>query len=220
MATILPTGQKMAHIQLIVNWFESHRILSPILTAAAEYKLASKCRYLDSSIVVGPKQLADRYAVDEITIARSRQRTFVNSVKVAAQLVSIDDPKGFDFKMAILREIMPQQVTAILRLTEQLIANWRVAIAFESKLDETAPMLHQLLEEDRGRILTRVVELMFASNEPWKRLGEAEDIANGILRQSFGKQYESLISNVSSGEIARLIGECPIGWEAPTIRNA
>lgn len=222
MTTILPTGQRIEHVELIVNWFESHRVLNPISTAVTEYKLASECRYVDpnaSVIVVGPKELANRYAVDEVVIVRSRQRLFVKSVKEAAQVITIDNPKDFDFKMAVLRQIRPDQLDAIQALTEELRASWRMAIAFESKLDETLPMLHRILEEDRARILTRVAALMLASNQPWTQLLQAGTIAQKILAQSFERQFGELILDVSSGEIARLIGECPIGWEAPTVQH-
>jgi hypothetical protein len=223
MATILPTGQKIEHIELIVNWFESHRVLNPISTAVTECKLASECRYVNSGasvIVVGPKELANRYAVDELTIVRSRQRQFFKSVKEAAQAITIDNPKDFDFKMNVLRQIKPDKISAIESLTEKLRANWRMAIAFESKLDETLPPLHRILEEDRARILTRVATLMLASDQPWTQLLQAETIAHEILGKSFERQFGELIHDVSFGEIARLIGECPIGWEAPNIQHA
>ncbi len=222
MATILPSGQKIEHVQLTVNWFESHRVLNPILTAVAEYKLASECRYVNqnaSVIIVGPTELANQYEVDEITIVRSRQRVFAMSVKEAAQSVTLDNPKDFDSKMAILREIRPDQLDAIQALTEELKTNWRMAIAFESKLDETLPPLHRVLEDDRGRILTRVAALMLASNQPWTQLRQAGTIAQEILAADFERQFGTLILDVSSGEIARLIGECPIGWEAPKVEN-
>jgi hypothetical protein len=220
MATILPSTQKIEHIELIVNWFESHRVLNPLSTAVSNYKSVSACRYVDSSasvIVVGPKDLANRYAVDEMTIARSRQRVFVDSVKEAAGAVTIQDPKDFDSKMFILRQIRPDQLDAIKALSEKFLANWRMAIAFESKLDATMPPLHQILEEDRARILTRVAELMIASDQPWTQLGKAGTIAQEILARSFERQFGGLIVDVSSGEIARLIGECPIGWKAPEV---
>ena len=46
-ATILPGGRKIKHVELIVNWFGSHRILSRILTAAGHYAEASECRYIE-----------------------------------------------------------------------------------------------------------------------------------------------------------------------------
>jgi len=217
MATILPDGQKIEHIELIVNWFESHRVLNPILTAVSDYKLASECRYVDpnaSVVVVGPKDLANRYPVDEITIMRAHQRVFIKSVKEAAEVVTIDNPKDFDSKMALLREMKPDQIPAIQALADQFRAHWRMAIAFDSELDETVPMLHRTLEESRSRILTRVAELMLASSEPWTQLPQAGNIARDILAQGFGSQFGELIPEVASGEIARLIGECPIGWKA------
>ena len=222
MKTILPDGQKLEHIELVANWFESHRVLNPILTALTEYKAASQCRYVDqnaSAIIVGPKELANRFAVDEITIIRARQRVFINAVKVAAQAVTINDPRDFDSKMTTLRQIRPDRISAIHSLAEQLRANWRMAIAFDKQLDETLPMLHKTLEENRSRVLTKVAALMLASSEPWTQLGQAAQIAEEILKEAFGKQFGELVYDVSSGEIARLIGECPIGWEAPRVQH-
>jgi hypothetical protein len=58
---------------------------------------------------------------------------------------------------------------------------------------------------------------MLASSEPWTQLLQAVTISDEILVKSFGSQFGELILDVSSGEIARLIGDCPIGWEAPSI---
>ena len=222
MATILPTGQKIKHIELIVNWFESHRVLNPILTAVAEYKSVSECTYVDrdaSVIVVGPKDLANRYAVDEVTILRARQRVVIKKVQQAAQVIELEEAKDFDYKMTVLREIRPDQLTTIQSLIEQFRASWRMALAFERELDETVPTLHHALEDDRDRIHTRVVQLMLASNEPWTQLARATEVAKEILDQDFRKLYGPLVYDVSSGEIARLIGECSIGWERPSISN-
>jgi len=218
MATILPSGQKIEHIQLISSWFESHRVLNPILTAANEYRIASKCRYVECNttvIIVGPKDLANRYAVDEITILRAEQRVFIRSVKDAAKVIEIRNLGDFDSKMAVLLEIRPDQTVGIAALTEELRSNWCMAIAFDNKLDAIAPMLHEALEQIRRDILTKVVGLMLSSNQPWTELGHAQEIAERIVRQSFGKLYAELVPEVSSGETARLLGECPIGWETP-----
>ncbi len=221
MATILPDGQKLEHVELIVNWFESHRVLNPILTAVNEYKTLSECRYVDSLasvVVVGPTELANRYAVDEIIIMRARQRIFIQSIQQAAQVVSIDDASTFDSKMAVLRQIRPDQIPAIEALADRLRANWRMSIAFDKHLDETAPTLHRVLEESRSRILERVAGLMLASTEPWTQLPQAGEVAREIL-QGFTSQFGELIQDVSSGEVARLIGDCPIGWSAPAISH-
>jgi hypothetical protein len=61
--SILPDGTTIKHITLIVNWFDSHRILGPINTAVGKYRAASVCKHVDkgaSVVVWGPKQLASR----------------------------------------------------------------------------------------------------------------------------------------------------------------
>ena len=45
MPTILPSGQKLAHIELLVNWFESHRIIGP-MTLPSE-RVALSCWFWD-----------------------------------------------------------------------------------------------------------------------------------------------------------------------------
>jgi hypothetical protein len=218
MATILPDGRRIKQIELVVNWFESHRVLNPILSAAAEYENASKCRYVAENatvIVVGPKDLANRYAVDEVTIARARQRIFIQKVQLKAENVTLGSTEKFDLKMVTLKEINPGQGEQIDRLWRELQAAWRMALAFEQELDETLPNLHRDLEANRGRILKRVLMLMAGSTKPWAELGQATQIARDILQKDFEKLYGMLIEDVSSGEIARLIGECPVGWEKP-----
>ena len=217
MAFILPKGQKITGIELIVNWFESHRIIGPILTALEEYKLASECQYVDvaaNAVILGPRNLADRYAVDEFALRRAGHRTFVRSVQEAAQLVSIGDSGSFETKMETLEALRPDQLPAIKALTATLRRNWRMSIAFDAKLDETVPTLHQTLEECRPRILETVVSLMISTNEPWTKLPESKLAARDILAGAFENRFDELLGDVASGEIARLIGECPVGWKA------
>ena len=221
MATILPDGKKLNHIELIVNWFESHRILNPILSAFAQYKAASQLKYVDANaslIVVGPRDLANRYAIDADTMIRAQQRRAIHRVQQAAKAFTIDDPRDFQFKMDLLREIRPDKHLAIEKLTEEFRTNWRMSLAFESELNDTLPDLHRTLEDDRRRILRKVSELMLETDQPWRVLGKASQIAEETLKKDFGHMYGPLITDVSSGEIARLIGECPVGWDKPTTK--
>jgi hypothetical protein len=108
LVTILPKGTKIKHITLICNWFNSHQVLGPILTAVQEYLKASQCRYVDGKVtvvVVGPKQLAMQYAVDEQTIARVRHRTLVKNVEKKAKEKTLAGTQKFDKKIAALRQI-------------------------------------------------------------------------------------------------------------------
>jgi hypothetical protein len=218
MASILPKGRRIKEIQLLVNWFESHRILSPILSLAEEYQHASKCRYVSEGadvIVVGPKDLANRYAVDEVTITRARQRIFIQKVKSKAESLVLENTAKFDIKRERLKQIVSGHAEQIDGLWQELQSCWRMALAFEQELSDTLPNLHRDFEANRARILKRVLMLMVGSPEPWAALGQATDVAAGILQPDFGNLYGMLIEDVSSGEIARLIGECPIGWETP-----
>ncbi|HEV2486066.1 MAG TPA: hypothetical protein VGT08_11090 [Terracidiphilus sp.] len=223
MPMILPAGQKLVHVELIVNWFESHRVIGPIHTAFAEYKEKSDGNFVEATatvVIVGPKELANRWTVDEIALIRAKQKGFLKAIQEAAATVNIANPKDFDAKMSILRQLRPDQLAAINRLADELMLKWRTALAFESSLNENTPTLHRLLEATRSRIVTRVSELMLASSQPWTQLSTAESIAQSLLEPDFGALYGSLVSDVASGEIARLIGECPIGWEKATGSHA
>lgn len=220
-ATILPDGTTLKHITLIVNWFNSHRIIGPIGTALNKYRAASTCKYVDkaaSVIVWGPKHLATLFPVDESTILRSQQAKTLKEMQSAAQLVAIDDPSKFDAKMNALTKLCaPYQADAIANLKETFLADWRMALAFDQKLDATLPGLHKSLEDHRLRIAQEVVQLMIASDKPWTELGQAGKIARTTLAPDFEKTFgTTLLGAISNGEVARLIGECPIGWEAPS----
>ena len=221
LATILAPGQQLRHVDLITNWFESHRVIGPLAAKLEEYKKVSQCRYVRpdaSAVVVGPADLANRYAVDEVTILRATQRVFIRRVHEVAQTISIDDPGDFDAKIEVLRQLRPDQLPAIESLAEEWRVSWRMALAFERELDATAPNLHHSLEKARRQILIGVSELMLSAEQPWTELPKAEELSRSILRGDFGKLYELLVQDVSPGEIARLIGECPVGWKGPEVK--
>jgi hypothetical protein len=206
LATILPDGERLVEIKLVVNWFDDHRIVGRIGTIVKKCKKVSRCRFVDPDVqvvVLGPKQLAHQYPVDEITLVRVRQSKFVEAIQVSAQDLVIENAKDFDLKMITLQAIRPDHSETVGRLT---------ALALERELGDTAPQLHQTLERGRQHIATRVTSLMIASDEPWSQLDRAADIARETLNKDFGDLYGSLVDTVASGEIARLIGECPIGW--------
>jgi hypothetical protein len=218
METILPKGRKIKHIELLVNWFESHRVLSPILTAVEEYENVSKRTYVEekaSVIVVGPKDLANRYAVDEVTIMRARQRVFLQKIQMKAESVVLVSTAKFDEKKEILKEIYPDKVETIDALWIQLQNSWRMALAFEQELDDTLPNLHRDLEANRSRILQKVLTLMLSSPAPWEQLMQSTEFASDILRKDFDSLFGTIVEDLSNGEVARLVGECPIGWKRP-----
>jgi hypothetical protein len=218
-ATILPDGTTLKHIKLIVNWFESHRIIGPIGTAVKKYRIASACKYVDSAasvVIWGPTDLANAFGVDESTLLRVQHGKFLKEVQTAADFVSIGNQSDFDAKMASLSKICPpHQAATIATMKEQFLADWRMALAFEQKLDDTLPTLHRALDDNRRRIAHKVAQLMIASERPHTELGRAGQIANQILSHDFETFGTELLEAISSGEVGRLIGECPIGWEVP-----
>lgn len=223
LGTILPSGQRLLQVTLVVNWFEDHRVIGRILTKVAEFKKASQCRFVDPDlkvVILGPKELANAYPVDEFALGRVRQRKFVETVEAIAHVVAIGDPRSFDYKMDVLRELCPDQAENIATLAEHLRSDWRTALAFERTLGDTAPTLHQALERSRKQIAMRVISLMLSSVEPWTQLHPATEIAEKLLAADFGAPYGPLIPMVASGEVARLIGECPIGWQKRAASDA
>jgi hypothetical protein len=218
-ATIVADGTTIKHIKLIVNWFESHRLIGPINTALKKYRKASACKYVDraaSVVIWGPKEFAGAYVVDEDSILRIRHSTLLREVKSAAETVNIADPTTFEAKIAALKTICPtHQEPTIEGMREQFLTDWRMSLAFEQKLDSSLPTLHQALEADRLRIAQQVRHLMISSQRPHAELARAEQIANDLLANDFRTFGSILLGTISSGEIARLMGDCLIAWEAP-----
>lgn len=136
--------------------------------------------------------------------------------QTAAEAVTIENPSDFDSKMASLGSICaPHQASTIALMKEQFLADWRMALAFEQKLDGTLPPLRRALEDNRRRIAQKVSQLMIASSRPHAELARAGEIVKEVLAHDFETFGPELLEAISSGEVGRLIGECPISWEAP-----
>lgn len=219
-ATIVAEGTTIKHIKLIVNWFESHRLVGPINTALKKYRKASACKYVDptaSVVIWGPNEFASAFVVDEDTILRIRHGTLLREVKTAAEMVNIADPTTFEAKIAALKKICPAyQAPTIEGMREQFLSDWRMSLAFEQKLDASLPTLHHALEDDRLRVAQQVRHLMISSLKPHAELARAEQITKDVLADDFRAFGSTLLDSISSGEIARLMGDCLIAWEAPT----
>ncbi len=213
---IIPSGCKIKVIKLIVNRFESNKIYKPLYESFQTYMTKSALRFLDSSaklVILGPKQLAAMYGVDEMTLNRAAQRVRTTRVQLAAEKVLLTDAKDFEHKINLLKEIRPSHVIQIDDLAEGWRRGWRLAIAVEQELDSTAANLHYALEQGRMALLDKINAFMFEHAEPWMHLSAAEKMAAEILQSSFQTVYGDLFPSLCHGEISRLIGECPIRWE-------
>lgn len=222
--TILPKGQKIRRIKLIANWFETATVSSvPFLQTAATYKAASALRFVAPDvdiIIVGPIQIADQYPVDEPTLARAQQRTFLQKVLASKNSIKIEDPKDFDSKMQTLREMQPEHAENIDGLAESLRSDWRMSLGFERELGDALPALHEALEVARTQIVTRVHILKIGPSDPAAHISGVTAIATEVLDKEMGKQYGVIIGSVATGEVARLIGECTLGWKKRQVPHA
>jgi hypothetical protein len=213
---ILPKGAQIREIVLVCNWFESHRVIGPLHSALADYLEISACTYICSDAVaqiIGPSEFAQRFYADELALLTLQNRAAFQSVKDTANTLLDAPPEGFDSKMAKLKVIRPGKDKTVDDIAESFRHDWRMNLAFEQELNGTLTNLHRALLEGRRKILARVSQRMLASVEPWSELRDMTEEARDILRVEFGA-YAGMVDNISSGEIARLIGICPIDWEA------
>jgi hypothetical protein len=56
---------------------------------------------------------------------------------------------------------------------------------------------------------------MISSDKPHAELARAEQIAKDVLTHGFHTFGSPLLDSISSGEVARLMGDCLIAWETP-----
>jgi hypothetical protein len=98
-------------------------------------------------------------------------------------------------------------------MAEVFREDWRTALACEKELDDEASTLHHVLELGRRTLLAKIRMRMYASNAPWDELPTAVQLAEEIFGPSLGAWWGDLKSAACRGEVARLIGDCPIGWD-------
>jgi hypothetical protein len=61
---------------------------------------------------------------------------------------------------------------------------------------------------------------MTESDEPWNEISRAGELAEEILGPSLEHWFGDLTADVCNGEVAALIGDCPIRWEIQSASNA
>jgi hypothetical protein len=90
-----------------------------------------------------------------------------------------------------------------------------MVLTFEQELDDTLPNLHRDLETNRSRILQKILTWILSSPAPLEQLMQSTEFASVILRKDFDTLFGTIVEDLSNGEAARLVGECPIGWRSP-----
>jgi len=223
LASVLGKDVKIKHIRLLVNRFESKKALGRIQTALRRYKSASQCRLVDPSatlVLDGPQQLAEEHHVDELALSLAKRQMLIERLSDSAKKVELPTPSTFDSKMSLLKQIRPGHDSAIDGMAEAFKTDWKLALASEKDLSDSASNIHLALDRGKRRLLTKVNKLMTESDEPWNELSRAGELAEEMLGPILESWFGDLSTDVCNGEVASLIGDCPIGWEKQDVPNA
>jgi len=210
--------ERICHVTLIANWFESHAPLGAIKQNATTYAVASQCRWItpDADVVLkGPKEFADQYGVDESTMMWLKHQELLAKLDAEAPLIDVPHGPTFDGKMQAAEALLPDAKDAVKQVADNLRTDWQWAIAFERQLSDRLPQLHAALERGRKRLLTLV--LTHAVSTPWEAINRAQEFSESVFSDDFLQHYgRSVVRDLALGEVARLVGGCPINWKAKT----
>ncbi len=214
--TILASGRKIKNIYLVTSCFESHQIIGALNDSAEEYKNASLGNYVESSVqvtILGPKDLAIRWAVDEHALFRIEERALIAKVQQAVSSGAVVPTSGdFDAKFDYLHKLEPNSVAAINRLADSLRKSWSAALALDNELAATSVALHRSLERARDQASLSADIGSLKASSPVNLLEEMRVAVKEHLGSAFGERLGQLSGQIADGEVARLIGECPIEW--------
>jgi hypothetical protein len=210
---------RIGHVTLIANWFESHEPLGQLRQHAARCAAVSKCRWLraDVDIVLkGPREFADQYGADESTMMWLKHGDLLEKIKDEAASIDVPDGPSFDTKMESAEALIPESTEEVRKFAELLRSDWQWSIAFERRLSDRLPQLHAALEAGRRRLLARV--LMQSPNHPWETITHAQEISEAVFSDDFEPAYgKAIVRDLASGEVARLVGACPLNWKGPKV---
>lgn len=216
LATIMGTDRKIKHVYLIVNWFESHRVIGPLNTNFDKYKAASQLRFVDTDATLtvwGPKDLAALGAVDEHTLFRIQNPALIACVQAAsaAELLK-DGGEGFDAKFDDLKRRRAGAAAKIDEIAKKLREAWAAAIALDNDLSKNSLGLHQVLESVRSNAALSAQVKSMSATDPYKLIDNVREEVTDQLEQGFGNRFGPLTPRITQGVVASLIGECPIDW--------
>jgi hypothetical protein len=214
--TIMAPGNKLTNIFLIVNWFESHRIIGPLNECFKQCKSNSRLRYVDSAATLtvwGPADLAAQGAIDEHTLFRTENPVLLSKLQEAsAAVLSPDLQVEFDEKFGYLAQRRPKKRETISTLAEGYRAAWAASITLDNELAETSVTLHEALEIARETAAQSARLLSLQNHDPYQLIGLVKDKVGELLGETFGQRLGSLTDKVADGVVAGLIGECPLDW--------
>ena len=215
----LPDGARLTRITLIASWASDKRIYQRLKSAFDKLKAKSQCCYVSPEVVLtvrDPEFLAASYPVTEASIAMLERAHLHRLVQELAQTVDLGLTVDFDQKIAVLKELFPTQLQTIETFATSARAAWKMSLALEQRLAETSPVRHQAIEDARVRIAAHTSTEMLGASAPWELLPDLKEYASDAVAHALGEERHGIAADAGFGEIARLIGECTIGWEKST----
>jgi hypothetical protein len=218
---VLAEGVKLKTIRLVVSVFEEKAILGKLNTAFNKYVAASDLRFVEkncSLVVWGPAQLAAAGVVNDGTVVRLQNRIMrARLAEVAVNATKQEPPappEGFDAKFDWLRDRADGPKAARLEsIRERFLKNWGVALAIQDDLANNAVGLHQDLESARERASAAADLLSLEGCNPHALLRTVSEEMKQQLKEKLGEHLKlSTLESLADGEVAGLVGECPIDW--------
>lgn len=218
-STILASGCKIKRVRCVVSWFESHRVIGPLNTSLAKYKVASDCTYVEPTAqltVWGPHDLSMQCAVDDYTLFRIEHQVLISKVEQAVA-AGFMPPQANDFeaKFDDLCARKPDRKISIEDLRSYFRSSWGAALTLDNELAATSVRLHRLLEEARIQAAVSARLKSATSLGPEELIEKMQEIMVERFSELFGKEgLGPMTRRVADGEVGRLIGDCPIEWRS------
>ncbi len=212
-------SQRIENVTLITNWFRSHEALGTISKNRSLYSANSQCRWIkpDPEIVLrGPSEFADQFGADESSMAWLMFSKLGPGLKQEAATIGLADGPTFDSKMLKAEQLVAEPDRASVKALSKLLRDdWQLSVVFEQRLSDRLPALFEALEDGRGQLLRRV---LMNPNNSWDNIRQAQQLAEEIFGDSFEPAFgKSKVRDIAMGEVARLIGSCPLDWTAPQL---
>lgn len=217
LAGVIGATRKITRIRLHLNRFDDNALIGELNDALAECKAASQHRFVDPACALtiwGPKQLSDHVPASEETLFRLRQPTLaavLASTANATQPPPTDALGMFDVKFDDLRARHPRPA-AVEEARAGMREHWTAALAFDQKLAEVAPSIHQDLERTRESAATTAERRKLAPGalDPFAEMEAARTALVEALQNRIPDAARRDV--IAEGEVARLIGDCAIDW--------
>lgn len=217
--TILPTGKRIKLVRLVVSVLDTHRVLAPLRKTFDECAAASNCAHVEPTAgmtIWSPKELASTGVVDDATLFRLDQRKLVQTVTAALASphnVSKPSTTEFDAKFDWIQANASPKPGAVDRLRAHFMTRWLANLAIEDEFANNAVALHRGLAGAREDATVDAELESSAVTQPMMLIkGMRQKLLERLEQYLGSKLAPDQLGQLADGELARLIGECPVDW--------